>query len=294
MPTVEADVVADVADRLFAAIEKRRPAPVEAALGRRRRWSGRREARGPRRNARCGSSPGSSTTTERRYEILDRQFFDGGFVQQHILHANGRNGGSISMRVCIVIKLGANGLINRIDEYFDPQKSPHCSPSWGRTRRSHGHSARTARQTRHRSACGTWSQTGPPSCSRPNRCGASCRSRADSASSAATAKSPQRPNVFGRIDIKAASLRHQNQQAGQASPLAPTSSTSRSSPTSAWSSPAPKRPAATPSICGHNLTVKGTTRRAPAGERRGTRRRRHAGHRAGRHRPPRTSGSTAT
>ena len=59
-------------------------------------------------------------TTERRYEILERQFFEGGFVQQHILHANGRNGGSISMRVCIVIKVGANGLISRIDEYFDP------------------------------------------------------------------------------------------------------------------------------------------------------------------------------
>jgi hypothetical protein len=24
------------------------------------------------------------------------------------------------MRVCIVIKVGANGLISRIDEYFDP------------------------------------------------------------------------------------------------------------------------------------------------------------------------------
>ena len=59
-------------------------------------------------------------TTERRYEILDRQFFDGGFVQQHVLHATGRNGGSISMRVCIVIKVGANWLISRIDEYFDP------------------------------------------------------------------------------------------------------------------------------------------------------------------------------
>ena len=70
---------------------------------------------------RCGSSTGSSSaTTDRRYEILDRQVFDGGFVQQHILHANGRNGGSIAMRVCIVIKVGANGLITRIDEYFDP------------------------------------------------------------------------------------------------------------------------------------------------------------------------------
>ncbi len=61
-----------------------------------------------------------NSTTDRRYEILDRQFFDGGFVQQHILHANGRNGGSISVRVCVVIKVGADGLIDRIDEYFNP------------------------------------------------------------------------------------------------------------------------------------------------------------------------------
>ena len=60
------------------------------------------------------------TTTERRYEILDRQFFDDGFVQQHILHATSRKGGSIALRVCIVIKVGANGLITKIDEYFDP------------------------------------------------------------------------------------------------------------------------------------------------------------------------------
>ena len=61
-----------------------------------------------------------NATTDRRYEIVDRQFFDGGFVQQHILHANGRNGRSIRMRVCIVIKVGTDGLITRIDEYFDP------------------------------------------------------------------------------------------------------------------------------------------------------------------------------
>ena len=61
-----------------------------------------------------------NTTTERRYEVLDRQFFDGGFVQQHILHADSRNGRSIHMRVCIVIKVGPDALITRIDEYFDP------------------------------------------------------------------------------------------------------------------------------------------------------------------------------
>jgi ketosteroid isomerase-like protein len=61
-----------------------------------------------------------NVTTARRYEILDRQVFDGGFVQQHILHADGTNGESIHLRVCIVIKVGADGLITRIDEYFDP------------------------------------------------------------------------------------------------------------------------------------------------------------------------------
>ncbi len=59
-------------------------------------------------------------TTARRYEILDRQTFDGGFVQQHVLHAEGTEGSTIAMRVCIVIKVTANGLIWRIDEYFDP------------------------------------------------------------------------------------------------------------------------------------------------------------------------------
>src|SRR6201995_3321815 len=40
---------------------------------------------------------------ERSYEILDRQLFPDGFVQQHVLHATGTNGGSIAFRVCLVI-----------------------------------------------------------------------------------------------------------------------------------------------------------------------------------------------
>lgn len=59
-------------------------------------------------------------TAERSYEILDRQLFPDGFVQQHFLHATGRNGGLIALRVCIVIKVSGNNLIRRIDEYFDP------------------------------------------------------------------------------------------------------------------------------------------------------------------------------
>lgn len=59
-------------------------------------------------------------TADRRYEVLDRRSFAGGFVQQHILHATGTNGNAIAMRVCIVIIVAGDGLITRIDEYFDP------------------------------------------------------------------------------------------------------------------------------------------------------------------------------
>jgi ketosteroid isomerase-like protein len=120
MSVADTEAVADVADRLFGAIENSDIAMVEqlwdddVVV-----WKVADRDRDRERALRVVAWF-FNTTTDRRYEILDRQFFYGGFVQQHILHANGRNGGSISMRVCIVIKLGANGLISRIDEYFDP------------------------------------------------------------------------------------------------------------------------------------------------------------------------------
>jgi ketosteroid isomerase-like protein len=125
MPTATAEVVVDVADRLFSAIEKGDAQAVDHL------WSDDIAV------WRAGARPGDdkvralrvinwfvSVTTERHYEILDRQLFDGGsvsgFVQQHVLHATGHAGQSISLRVCIVIRVDAGGLINRIDEYFDP------------------------------------------------------------------------------------------------------------------------------------------------------------------------------
>ncbi len=125
MSATSAETIVDVADRLFTAIENSDMAAVD------RLWSddiavwrvgARRDDDKPR--ALRVIDWFITTTTERRYQILDRQLFDNGstrgFVQQHILHATGHAGQSISMRVCIVIKVGADGLINRIDEYFDP------------------------------------------------------------------------------------------------------------------------------------------------------------------------------
>jgi ketosteroid isomerase-like protein len=127
-----AEAIVDVADRLFTAIEKSDIAAVD------RMWSddiavwrvgARRDPAKTDNKARALRVINwfITTTTERHYEILDRQLFGSGssgstsgFVQQHILHATGHAGQSISLRVCIVIKVGADGLINRIDEYFDP------------------------------------------------------------------------------------------------------------------------------------------------------------------------------
>ncbi|HTI74507.1 MAG TPA: nuclear transport factor 2 family protein [Mycobacterium sp.] len=120
MTVADTQAVADVADRLFGAIERGDIALVgqlwddDVVV-----WKVADRDRDRERALRV-IAWFVDRTTDRRYEILDRQFFDGGFVQQHILHADGRNGGSISMRVGIVIKVGANGLISRIDEYFDP------------------------------------------------------------------------------------------------------------------------------------------------------------------------------
>jgi ketosteroid isomerase-like protein len=125
MPVATAEAIVDVADRLFSAIEK---SDVDAVD---RLWSDgiavwRSGARRDDDKARALRVIGwfVTVTTERHYEILDRQLFDSGtisgFVQQHVLHATGHAGQLIALRVCIVIRVDTNGQIDRIDEYFDP------------------------------------------------------------------------------------------------------------------------------------------------------------------------------
>ncbi len=125
MPASRTETVIDAANRLFTAIERSDIAAVDAM------WSddiavwrvGSRRDDDKARAMRV-IEWFIGATTQRRYEILDRQTFDDGsaqgFVQQHILHATGHAGQSISLRVCIVIRVGPDGLIVRIDEYFDP------------------------------------------------------------------------------------------------------------------------------------------------------------------------------
>jgi ketosteroid isomerase-like protein len=62
--------------------------------------------------------------TNRRYEVLSRHVFEGGYVQQHVLHGTLGNGEPFSMPACLVVTV-TNGKIARLDEYLD---SAHTLP----------------------------------------------------------------------------------------------------------------------------------------------------------------------
>lgn len=111
----------DLADRMFGAIER----ADTAALA--RMWSDdvvvwRLGGGGERDKTRALKVIEwfVDATSERRYEVLDRQVFEGGFVQQHILHALDRAGTPMAFRACLVVKVGPDGRVGRIDEYLDP------------------------------------------------------------------------------------------------------------------------------------------------------------------------------
>jgi ketosteroid isomerase-like protein len=55
-----------------------------------------------------------------RYEIVRREAIEGGFLQQHVLHARFPDGREIAMPACMVVRVD-DGRITRIDEYLDPR-----------------------------------------------------------------------------------------------------------------------------------------------------------------------------
>ena len=61
----------------------------------------------------------TSRVKERRYEVLEREFFAGGFVQRHVLHGKLASGGTIAAAVCLVVHVGEDGTIRRLYEYLD-------------------------------------------------------------------------------------------------------------------------------------------------------------------------------
>jgi ketosteroid isomerase-like protein len=118
---VNADLYLDVADRLFGAIERGEYDTVDGMWADDVTvWHTGDSQDNDRIRALKVIRWFLDNTTRRSYEILDRQYFDGGFVQQHVLRAGRSDDVSIEMRVCIVIKVDTEGRITRVDEYFDP------------------------------------------------------------------------------------------------------------------------------------------------------------------------------
>ncbi len=59
-----------------------------------------------------------SRVSERRYEILSREFFPGGFVQRHLLHGKAASGEKVELHACLIVHF-AEGRIERLFEYLD-------------------------------------------------------------------------------------------------------------------------------------------------------------------------------
>lgn len=119
--TPNPDQIAELADRLFASIE-RGDADALSAL-----WADEvvvwRQGGGGERDKPRALKVIEwfvTATAERTYEVLDRRIFDGGFVQQHNVHAHTTTGAALTFRACLVVEVGIDGLITRIDEYLDP------------------------------------------------------------------------------------------------------------------------------------------------------------------------------
>jgi ketosteroid isomerase-like protein len=62
-----------------------------------------------------------ANTTERRYDISRRIAIEGGVLQQHVLRGTSKHRDrEFAMPACLVITVGDDGLITRVEEYVDP------------------------------------------------------------------------------------------------------------------------------------------------------------------------------
>jgi ketosteroid isomerase-like protein len=60
-------------------------------------------------------------TTERHYDIRRRIAIEGGVLQQHVLRGTSKHRDrEFSMPACLVIMVGDDGKITRVEEYLDP------------------------------------------------------------------------------------------------------------------------------------------------------------------------------
>lgn len=114
-----------VANRFFAAVEAGDLEAVTATYHPDIRiWHSRDQADTDIEQSKELLSAFFSRIPDRRYEVLTRQFFDGGFVQEHVVHGTMPDGSRLQLPVGFLCHVDEEGRILRIAEYCDSGKSP--------------------------------------------------------------------------------------------------------------------------------------------------------------------------
>lgn len=122
---LEHQKIEDMANRFFGAIEK---GSLEDVISHYhpdvRIWHSRDEADTDVEQSKQLLTAFIERVPERRYEIVRRHIFDGGFVQEHVVHGTMADGSKMRLPVCFLCHVDDNGKITRIAEYLDSGKSP--------------------------------------------------------------------------------------------------------------------------------------------------------------------------
>jgi ketosteroid isomerase-like protein len=114
-----------IADRFFAAVEAGNLDAITAMYHPDVRiWHSRDEADTNIEQSKELLQLFFSRVSDRRYEIVRRHVFEGGFVQEHVTHGTMADGSAMRLPVCFLCHLDAEGRITRIAEYLDSSKSP--------------------------------------------------------------------------------------------------------------------------------------------------------------------------
>lgn len=114
-----------IADRFFAAVEAGDLDTVTSLYHPDVRvWHSRDEADTDIEQSKALLRMFFSRVSDRRYEIVRRHVFDGGFVQEHVTHGTMADGSVMRLPVCFLCHLDDDGRITRIAEYLDSSRSP--------------------------------------------------------------------------------------------------------------------------------------------------------------------------
>ncbi|HWV26572.1 MAG TPA: hypothetical protein VNZ66_05060 [Aeromicrobium sp.] len=71
----------------------------------------------------------SEWVDDRRYTDRRIHTFPGGAVQQHVLRGTRRSTGEeVALHACVVISVGDDGRITRLDEYIDSAQAAALAP----------------------------------------------------------------------------------------------------------------------------------------------------------------------